>query len=72
MRALWEPACGAAREQRGSSLVVFATATTSPFRGRCAIPLGLTHFCQLLHILQAEEAGASDRRGRRGKLTFVC
>jgi hypothetical protein len=52
--------------------VVFSTATPSPVRGRCPMPLGLTHSGQLLHILLAEEAGTPDRRGRWGKLTFIC
>jgi hypothetical protein len=35
------------------------------------MPLGLTHSCQLLHILLAEEAGTADRCGRWRKLAFV-
>jgi hypothetical protein len=50
----------------------FAFGATSRFCPLCLIPLGLTRIRQLLHVLEAEEAGTTDRRRRWGKLTFVC
>jgi hypothetical protein len=52
--------------------MVFAFGVTSRFCPLCLIPLGLTHFRQPLHVLQAEEAGTTDRCRRWGKLTLVC
>src|SRR5215218_8390420 len=74
MSAIGATVCGAALERGGASRMVFALATLSRACAcrLCLIPLGLPHFCQVLHILQAEETGAFDRRRRGGKLTFVC
>src|SRR5215217_7019311 len=72
MSAIGAPVCGVALERAGASRMVFALATLSRICGVCLIPLGLPHFCQVLHILQPEKTGAFDRCRRGGKLTFVC